>query len=443
MVGFFIVIQNLVKLFADFLCIIIIRVFFLIFSGRECMLTSIKNEIKKTGILVSFVILVALVGCGKATNHVEVGQTLLEQGKVEDAAIEFKKAIERDPNSPEAHFGLGNTYAKKQELEDAAIHYRKAIKLDAKFVEAYKRLSETFIEMGAPDSYFEKKYNAIEDNPDDPIARIDLGVLYHGWDQTRNAIMEYEEALTLDPDNPFIYYNLAVAYQDMNLFEDKAIPLYMKTIELQPGYDNAHYNLAVSYLKTNRLEDAMVEYKKTLEINPNYAPVYVDYGMIQLREKNFDDAMKHYGKALEIDPNNIEAYYQKGIVYAFQENWDEALKMNRKALEIDPKHINSQFNIAVVYHKRGELKRAIAEYDLTLEIDRNYQDAYYNRGQIYASMGNRPQAYGDYIAYSKIMKAKTGKEGAALALRGIEDKEQIQRYLIPSFKDWILEQDSR
>ena len=62
---------------------------------------------------------------------------------------------------------------------------------------------------------------------------------------------------------------------------------------------------------------------------------------------------------------------------------------------------------------------------------------------IMASMGNRPQAYGDYIAYSKIMKAKTGKEGAALALRGIEDKEQIQRYLIPSFKDWILEQDSR
>jgi tetratricopeptide (TPR) repeat protein len=151
--------------------------------------------------------------------------------------------------------------------------------------------------------------------------------------------------------------------------------------------------------------------------------------------------MKHYDKALEIDPDNIEAYYQKGIVYAFQENFDEALKMNRKALEIDPKHINSQFNIAVVYHKRGELQRAIVEYDLTLELDRNYQDAYYNRGQIYASMGNKPQAYGDYIAYSKIMKAKTGKEGAALALRGIEDKEQVQRYLIPSFKDWILEQE--
>jgi len=151
-VGFFIVMQNLVKLFADFLCIIIIRLFFLIFSGRECMLTSIKNKIKKTSILVSLVILVALVGCGKATNHVEVGQTLLEQGKVEDAAIEFKKAIKRDPNSAEAHFGLGNAAVKQQMPEEAVKHYRKAIEINAKYVEAYKRLSETFIAMGAPDS---------------------------------------------------------------------------------------------------------------------------------------------------------------------------------------------------------------------------------------------------------------------------------------------------
>jgi len=110
-------------------------------------------------------------------------------------------------------------------------------------------------------------------------------------------------------------------------------------------------------------------------------------------------------------------------------------------LDMNPKHTNSQFNIAVVYHKQGKLDRAIAEYDLTLDIDKNYEDAYYNRGQIYASMGNTPQAYSDYISYSKIVKAKTGSEAAALALRGIEDKEKVQRYMIPSFKDWLLEYD--
>ena len=78
------------------------------------MLRIIISKIKKQGLLIPLAILMALVGCGKQTNHVEVGQTLLEQGKVEDASIEFKKAIEKNPDSAEAYFCLGNIYVKKQ-----------------------------------------------------------------------------------------------------------------------------------------------------------------------------------------------------------------------------------------------------------------------------------------------------------------------------------------
>ena len=70
------------------------------------MLTIIISKIKKQGILIPLAILMALVGCGKPTDHVEVGQALLAQGKVEDASIEFKKAIEKNPDSAEAYFSI-------------------------------------------------------------------------------------------------------------------------------------------------------------------------------------------------------------------------------------------------------------------------------------------------------------------------------------------------
>ena len=41
------------------------------------------------------------------TNHLEVAEALLEQGKVEEASVEFKKAIEKNPDLARAHFGLG------------------------------------------------------------------------------------------------------------------------------------------------------------------------------------------------------------------------------------------------------------------------------------------------------------------------------------------------
>jgi tetratricopeptide (TPR) repeat protein len=92
----------------------------------------------------------------------------------------------------------------------------------------------------------------------------------------------------------------------------------------------------------------------------------------------------------------------------------------------------------VIYHKKGEYDRAIQEYNLVLEIDRIYEDAYYNRGQIYAVKEDLPRAYQDYITYDKIAKAKTGVQPAALALRGLED-EEVEGYMLPSFKDWLLE----
>ena len=46
------------------------------------MFIEIKNKIKKPGILLLLVTLVAFAGCGEQINHLEVGEALLEQGKI-------------------------------------------------------------------------------------------------------------------------------------------------------------------------------------------------------------------------------------------------------------------------------------------------------------------------------------------------------------------------
>jgi len=102
------------------------------------MLTIIMNKISRPGVLVLILALVVFAGCGEQINHLEVGEALLEQGKVEKASVEFKKAVEKNPNLAKAHFGLGNVAMKKNMLEEAADHYRKAFQLDSTFVEAYQ-----------------------------------------------------------------------------------------------------------------------------------------------------------------------------------------------------------------------------------------------------------------------------------------------------------------
>jgi hypothetical protein len=49
------------------------------------MLTIIKNIIKNSGVLILLLALVTFAGCGEQINHLEVGEALLEQGKIEEA----------------------------------------------------------------------------------------------------------------------------------------------------------------------------------------------------------------------------------------------------------------------------------------------------------------------------------------------------------------------
>ena len=159
------------------------------------MLIIIMNKINKSGALILLFALVVFAGCGEQINHLEIGEVLLKQGKVEEASVEFKKAVEKNPGLAKAHFGLGNVAMKKNMLEEAAGHYRKAFQLDPTFVEAYQGFSDAYIEIGNPDDAFQTKYNPVAENPDDPMAHIDLAVFYHKWDQTRKAIENTKKLL--------------------------------------------------------------------------------------------------------------------------------------------------------------------------------------------------------------------------------------------------------
>src|ERR1017187_8990855 len=69
-------------------------------------------------------------GCG--TNpavYVAKGKKNLEQGRYADAAINFQKAVQKDPNLGDAWYGLGSTQFREKNLKDAYANLRRATDL--------------------------------------------------------------------------------------------------------------------------------------------------------------------------------------------------------------------------------------------------------------------------------------------------------------------------
>ena len=78
-----------------------------------------------------------------------------------------------------------------------------------------------------------------------------LPIEIQGQGKTAEAVNHYNQALSIDPDEPDAHYNLGVTLETQGKI-DSAVSRYLKTLELSPGYTNAHYNLGRLLAMTGR-----------------------------------------------------------------------------------------------------------------------------------------------------------------------------------------------
>jgi len=129
--------------------------------------------------LMSLAIFCLPLACEKGRNHVEIADGLAKENKLEEALAEYTKAIETNVNLSEAYYGRGSVYLGQEKLEEAVTDFRKAIDINPKYIDAHRKLAETFTKIGAPDDEFQKRYKAIENDPENPLNYVDLGVFLH------------------------------------------------------------------------------------------------------------------------------------------------------------------------------------------------------------------------------------------------------------------------
>src|SRR5579863_4907117 len=76
-----------------------------------------------------------LAGCASNPNarkaaYLNQGKRFIDAGKYQEAVIEYRNAIQIDPQSAEAHYHLGRSYLSLQNVESAYREFRSAVTLD-------------------------------------------------------------------------------------------------------------------------------------------------------------------------------------------------------------------------------------------------------------------------------------------------------------------------
>ncbi|MDH7482941.1 MAG: tetratricopeptide repeat protein, partial [Armatimonadota bacterium] len=112
-----------------------------------------------------------------AGGYNNLGVALEKKGRINEAVVQYRRALDVDPNYFSAHINLAGALAEQGKLDEAVVHYQQAILI----------------------------------RPTDPNAHFSLGVLYGEKGLIDDEVREYREAIRLRPNFGEAHNNLAVA----------------------------------------------------------------------------------------------------------------------------------------------------------------------------------------------------------------------------------------
>jgi tetratricopeptide (TPR) repeat protein/SAM-dependent methyltransferase len=98
--------------------------------------------------------------------HGNLGLALLQQGKLEEAAVSYRETLDLRPNDVEALLNLGNILGDLGKPDEATACYRKALVLRPDFAEAHNSLASTLHGLGRLDEAITSYRRALEIRPD-------------------------------------------------------------------------------------------------------------------------------------------------------------------------------------------------------------------------------------------------------------------------------------
>ena len=138
----------------------------------------------------------------------EKANSLMNEGKLAEAEVEYRALIAKNPTIPQLHHNLAIVLSKKKDLAGAEAEYLKAVEVSPAYTEGYAGLTNLYLSNNQPDKAVEVLTKAVAARPDDAKLQFQLGLAQFTAGQYEPASAAFAKTATLDPTNPEPHYYL-------------------------------------------------------------------------------------------------------------------------------------------------------------------------------------------------------------------------------------------
>jgi serine/threonine protein kinase/tetratricopeptide (TPR) repeat protein len=228
------------------------------------------------------------------------------------------------------------------------------------------------------------------------------------------------EALRLDPDQPMVRYALALIYQGTGKRGAAAEEL-QKAIALQPSSDEFHRLLGRVYTTLQQTDDAVREFRIALRLRPGFWDTYRALGVAYYNVGRYDEAIAAFTRMTELQPDSAASFQTLGTAYQAKGDTTHALEAYDRANAVKPS-ATAWNNIGILHHQESRFDAAVAAYEKSIALQPKEPTTYRNLGDTYTRLRNPERARAAYekaVTLTNARLAVDPHDGPMLSLQAL------------------------
>lgn len=215
------------------------------------------------------------------------------QGRREEALRRFEAALAIRPDYAEALSNMGNIFLTLGDVQEAVRCYQSALRSDPSQLDALSNLGNALQQTGQLEDAIRVYQQVLRLRPGFVPALSNLGIAYQRMGLAEQAIGVYNAALQADAAFPDAWSNLGLSLQSISRHCD-ALLAFEKALLLSPDDSRYRCNLANCHLELGRLDEALHHYRAALRIDPSSLDCQLSFAIALLLHSNCCDGWQLY-----------------------------------------------------------------------------------------------------------------------------------------------------
>ena len=263
--------------------------------------------------------------------RINLGMLLMDSGALDESVTHFQEAVRQRPEYAVAYYYLGHAYSRQRKLSEALEQFRRSIEVDALLPDAHASLGEVLLRMNAVGEAIVELEAELRQNSGSVRARNLLATAFLKVGRSEEAVEQYELALRVDPDTAEILHNLGLALMGLGRV-DSAIEHYRRALEQRPESGETHFRLGLALLHRGRLPEATGHLERVLNLASIEADACVRVAEAYAEDGRFALAIGVLKRGLEVSPADVRLLTAAAWLLATCP--DEGLRSGTKALDL-------------------------------------------------------------------------------------------------------------